>query len=171
MKTKFEIKSYLGSVLFTYECETLKEAVVEAVESGANLSGADLSRAYLSGANLSGANLRDVKNGALALLQTSIVPQEGPFYGWKKCRDNVIVKLAIGSNAKRSNAHSRKCRAEYVEVLEVFGAEVGISKHDGKTEYRKGQIVRCHTWYEDRWSECSGGIHFFLSRQEAEAYE
>ena len=76
----------------------------------------------------------------------------------------------IGEKARRSNASGRKCRAEYVEVLEVIGAEVGISQHDNKTEYRVGKIVRCDKWNEDRWTECSGGIHFFLTRIEAENY-
>jgi hypothetical protein len=191
VKIKFEIKSHLGNVLFTYEAETLREAVEQAVKSGAylgganlggaylgganlggaNLSGANLSGANLSGANLGGANLKDVKYGELPLIRTSIVPQVGQFIGWKKCRSNAIVKLMVGKNAKRSNAHGRKCRAEYVKVLDVIGAEFGLSLYDHKTEYRKGQIVRCDQWNEDRWTECGGGIHFYLTREEAEAHQ
>jgi hypothetical protein len=63
-----EIKNrFTGSVIYTSECENLRQAVIEALSkkadlygadlSGANLSGANLSRADLSGANLSGANL------------------------------------------------------------------------------------------------------------------
>lgn len=54
--------------------------------------------------------------------------------------------------------------------VEELLAEVGISTHDNKTEYRKGAIVRCHEWDDNRWNECSGGIHFFITRAEAEAY-
>ena len=57
MKTKFQIKSVFGNLLFEYECESLKEAVCEANLRGANLSGADLYGANLSEANLSEANL------------------------------------------------------------------------------------------------------------------
>ena len=131
----------------------------------ANLSGADLRNANLSGANLSGANLSDI-----ALAETSIVPEMGQFTGWKKCKNGVLVRLIIGKKAKRSNATGRKCRAEYVKVAEVIGAEVGISSRDGTTEYRVGQIVRCDKWEEDRWIECAGGIHFFLTRAEAQSY-
>ena len=81
------------------------------------------------------------------------------------------MKLLVGKKAKRSNATGRKCRAEYVKVLAVIGAEVGISKHDNKTEYRAGAIVQCDKWEEDRWVECGGGIHFFITRIEAENYE
>ena len=64
MKTKIEIKSRIGNLLFTYESEnaTIKVALLKAIESGvdlsvANLSGVDLSEANLSGVNLSRANL------------------------------------------------------------------------------------------------------------------
>jgi hypothetical protein len=157
--------------------------------SGANLSGADLSwanlsranlyRADLSWANLSGANLSEAnlsranlyraKEADLALAMTTHLP-EGPFIGWKKCMDGVIVKLRIPEKAKRSHGASRKCRAEFVTVLEVIGAEKGISIHDKKTEYTPGRTTRCDKWSEDRWETCGGGIHFFISRLEAEAF-
>ena len=133
--------------------------------SGANFSGADLSRANFSGANLSRAN--DIQ---YALAQSFILPETGPIWGWKKCKNDVLVKLVVGNTARRGHAAGRKCRAEHVKVLEVIGAEVGISQHDDKTEYRVGQVVRCDKWNEDRWTECGGGIHFFLTRIEAERY-
>jgi len=63
VKVKFEIKHWMtGALLFEFECETLKEAVCEAVKRGANLEGANLrganlEEAYLRGAYLEGANL------------------------------------------------------------------------------------------------------------------
>ena len=130
---------------------------------------AHLRNADLSYADLSYADLRGAKNiPEWAAARTSIVPGEGSFVGWKKCKNDVIVKLIIGKTAKRSNATGRKCRAERVKVLEVFGAEAGFSIYDRKTEYRKGAIVACDTWNEDRWAECGGGIHFYLTRIEAE---
>jgi len=65
MKTKIEIKSIFGHLLFTYEAENaiIKDAVEQAVKekvslSWSNLSSADLSSADLSSADLSSANLR-----------------------------------------------------------------------------------------------------------------
>ena len=152
--------------------------------SGANLSGAylcdaNLSGAYLIGANLScanlrdayliGANLRDAYGADLVIAMTHILP-DGDLVGWKKCRDGVIVKLRIPAEAKRSHAFGRKCRAEFADVLEVIGAEVGISSHDGETEYRVGQRVTPDS-FDDNWmEECSHGVHFFITRLEAEAY-
>ena len=140
--------------------------------SGANLSGADLYNADLSGANLHSADLSGVKNiSGIALAESSIVPESGQFTGWKKCRNGVLVRVVVGKKARRSNATGRKCRAEYVKVLEVVGAEVGISNHDNRTEYRVGKIVRCDKWNENRFVECGGGIHFFLTRIEAENFD
>ena len=135
--------------------------------SGANLSRADLFRADLSGAELSRADLSGALNSELANAQTSILP-EGNIVGWKQCRNGVIVKLLIGQKIRRSNATGRKCRAESAKVLRVFGANEGISIHDGKTVYRKGEIVTCDNWNENRFVECGGGIHFYLTRIEAE---
>ena len=132
--------------------------------SGADLSGADLSRAYLSRAYLSWA-----KNAEFAIASTRILP-DGDLIGWKKCRDNIIVKLRIPEAAKRSHAFGRKCRAEYADVIEVIGGEVGYAQHDGKTEYKTGQRVTPDKWCENWQDECSNGIHFYITRLEAEAH-
>jgi hypothetical protein len=136
---------------------------------GANLSGANLYGANLSRANLYGAKLPDGKNGKLALARTRILP-EGDLIGWKKCYSGVVVKLKIPAAAKRSHAFGRKCRAEFVEVLEVIGAEVGISNHNNSTVYRVGETVRPDSFDENWQDECSNGIHFFITREEAEDY-
>ena len=88
-----EIKSILGSVLFSGDFSSLAKCVEAAAGSradlsganlsganlygaylsGANLSGAYLYGAYLYGANLSGANLSGAKNAELAIAQTRIL--------------------------------------------------------------------------------------------------
>ena len=136
--------------------------------SGANLSDADLRDANLSGAYLSDAYLSDAYLSDIEKARMSIVPQEGSFVGWKKAGEH-IVKLLIPAESRRSNATGRKCRAEFVEVLDVDGADVAVtSQHGPRTEYRKGTTVHADKWDDDRWSECSHGIHFWLTREEAE---
>jgi len=155
---KFEIKHrYENTVLFSGEFGSLRLAVVASVKSRANLSGADLSEADLSGA----------KGVEKQPPQTVILP-EGDIIGWKKCADSVTVKLLIPSDAKRSNASGRKCRAEYAKVLDVIGAEKGISERGGV--YEKGALVKPDSWDAYWKNECSHGIHFFITREEAEAY-
>ncbi len=135
----------------------------------ADLTGAYIARAYLTGADLTGANLAGAKGSKLTIARTRILP-EGSLIGWKKCQGGVIVKLRIPEEAKRSHAFGRKCRAEYADVLEVIGVEVGISSHDSKAEYRAGERVTCDKWSDDWQEECAGGIHFYITREEAEAH-
>ena len=138
----------------------------------ANLYEANLSWADLRGANLYGANLRGAENiPSHVFAMTSILQDEGDIIGWKKCTDGVIIKLLIKNGVKRSNATGRKCRAEKAKVLDVIGVDKGISSYDGKTEYIKGKTVKCNNWDNDRWNECGGGIHFFITRYEAEDYQ
>jgi hypothetical protein len=136
----------------------------------ANLYRADLSGADLSGAVLYRADLSGAKNATLSLARTEIVPRTGEVFGWKKCRDNVLVEIRVPPDARRSNATGRKCRAEFVDVVQVVGAEYGVSQHDGVTRYNPQQRVACDRWEPNRLIECGGGIHFFLTREEAEAY-
>ncbi|MBN9601845.1 MAG: pentapeptide repeat-containing protein [Afipia felis] len=135
----------------------------------ADLRSADLYGANLYGANLRSADLRSAKNSDLAIATTRILP-EGDLIGWKKCQDGIIVKLRIPEAAKRSHAFGRKCRAEYVDVIEVIGAEEGISQHDGETKYIAGQRVTPDKFDENWVEECSSGIHFFITEAEARAY-
>ena len=134
---------------------------------GADLRGADLRGAYLQGAYLRGADLRGAKLTELQRARLSIVPESGAFDGYKKLLDDVVIKVRIPAKAKRSSApSSRKCRAEYVKVL----SGSGFGNYN-RTEYAKGKTVRADEWNdEDWWVECTHGIHFFLTKSEAEAY-
>jgi hypothetical protein len=181
---KFEIKSlWTWAVIFALETESMKLCVEAAVKSGADLRGADL-RGDLRGADLRDADLRDAdlrgdlrganlsgaKNADAAIAKTRILP-EGAIVGWKKAQGH-IVKLLIPAEAKRSHAFGRKCRAEFADVLEIDGAEVVYTNHHGpKTEYRVGQRVTPDKWDENWQEECSNGIHFFITRIEAEEWE
>jgi len=136
----------------------------------ANLTGANLRRANLTGANLEGANLEGANldganlDGAI-LPHFQIVPDQGAFIGWKKLKGGVIVKLQIPAKAKRtSSLIGRKCRAEYVKVL----SEGGVSSRGGK--YIKGEVYRPDGYDDDIRVECTKGVHFFITKREAEEY-
>ena len=146
---------------------------------GANLRGANLYGASLRGANLYGADLRGaILRGANALHQQHITPSTGTFVGWKKLQDDIIAKLMIPEDAQRLNAHgSRKCRASKVVVTAMCYSDgsvfdgVGIGRHDGVTRYVTGCEVTPDSFDPDRRVECSHGIHFFITREEAEEYQ
>ena len=135
-----------------------------------DLRSADLSSADLSSANLCGADLSSADLSALDAARLLSCPQTGAFTAWKKCEGGVIVELLIPAEARRSSATGRKCRAERAQVVNVFGAGVGYSMHATGVAYRKGETVECDQWDDNRWQECSGGIHFFITREEAEAF-
>ena len=169
---------------------------------GAKLRGADLSGAYLCGAELRYADLRDAdlrdvylcdadlrgadlsgaKLSELAVAQTSILPDEGDIIGWKKAYVDsmmpVIVKLLIPSDAQRSNATGRKCRASKARVLDLQDKQghslppntAAYSGHDTDFTYQKGETVSVENFDTDRWNECAPGIHFFITRIEAVEY-
>ena len=132
----------------------------------ADLSGADLSGADLSGADLSGANL----SGALGLARY-VICAEGAIRGYKKCLGGAVVTLEIPRGAARVNAYgSRKCRAEYAVVVDA-PASGAMSQHDSSFEYRVGATVRPREAFDpDPRVECASGIHFFITRAEAEEY-
>ncbi len=140
---------------------------------GANLQGANLRGANLQGANLQGADLQRAKNiPPLTAARLFVPPQEGAFIAFKALANGRLAKLLIPGEAKRSSATTRKCRGEFADILQIFdqaGNEYkeGVSKHDSSFLYRVGRRVQSHFWDEDRWNECSGGIHFFMTKEEA----
>lgn len=110
-------------------------------------------------------------------------PSEGSFIGWKKISNykenydgEYVVKLLIPEDAKRSSATSNKCRCNKAKVLEITnidnGSNVDIITNSLWTNcvYKVGEIVYPDSFDEDRWNECSNGIHFFIDKQEAINY-
>ena len=155
--------------------------------SGANLRGANLAIANLIGANLSGANLYWANLSGANLIGANInmpiaCPEEGSFIGFKKASDKnneieYIVKLKIPEDALRSSATTRKCRCSKAKVLSITNldgtdadTDVAYSSHDPSFIYKIGEIVEVADFDTDRWNECSTGIHFFFTRQEAVDY-
>ena len=148
----------------------------DAVLRGADLIGADLRDADLSGAVLRGADLRGAEYNERTAFFALACPEEGAFIGWKKVK-GYIVKLRIPEDAKRSSATSRKCRCSHAEVLEIQnrdGSKADIdsvtNEQHAETTYTVGETVYADSWDEDRWNECSHGIHFFITRDEAVNY-
>lgn len=142
--------------------------------SDANLYGIDLGGADLEGANLKGANLSRAElygTNMTGCTGLNFQIPEGDLIGWKKI-DNVLVKLRIPRTAKRTGTPvGRKCRAEFAVVLDVENEEKEvIGGYDSKFVYRKGEMVHPDSYDADWRRECTHGIHFFLTKDEAVAY-
>lgn len=92
----------------------------------------------------------------------------------------VIIELRIPKDAKRSSATTRKCRASKAEVLSITSIDgkkrykkaVAIRHGASKFVYEVGKTVVPNNGFEEnRWIECAAGIHHFITRDEAVAYE
>ena len=147
-----------------------------------NMEGADLSFADISGADLFGANLRDaniagVKHHPGTVFFSLQCPEKGAFIAYKKV-SNLIVELEVPADAMRSSATTRKCRCSKAKVLGFYNhdrnelpVEEVINYNYGYTIYHKGLMVYPDKWDDNRWNECSNGIHFFLTFEEAKNYK
>ena len=123
---------------------------------GANLRDADLRRADLWGANIDGCKFSPY----------AVCPEEGSFIAYKAVRGGVI-KIRIPAEAARiSVPTSRKCRAEYVKVIEGNGCGL----YDTGVVYKEGETVYADHFDTDIRKTCTHGIHFFMTREEAENY-
>ena len=175
------IKNIYGNTILDMDINTLSEADLSRANlrganlRGANLRGTNLREADLRGADLCGANLRGADiTDTISNYNTSYFalqcPEEGEFIGYKKCQ-NTIVKLLILSDALRSSATSRKCRCSKAKVLSIENGFTSIcSDIDSEFIYKIGEIVEVLNFDTDRWNECSTGIHFFITRDEALQY-
>ena len=139
----------------------------------ANLYGANLYGTNLYGANLREANLCEAKNIPFIPL---VCPERGSFTAFKKC-GSYIIELLIPQDAKRCSATTRKCRASYAKVVAITNMDGSQAEVDHVTnhayepiEYKIGEYVHPDSFDDDRWNECSHGIHFFINRQEAVEY-
>ena len=158
---------------------------------GANLFGANLRCANLFGANLRDANLSNADLSNADLCEASIdqmmwniytvfyplqCPESGSYIGYKKA-SGLVVELEIPADARRSSATSRKCRASKAKVLSITdingnpGGDQVRSNFDPNFVYAIGETVEVTDFDDNRWNECSTGIHHFITRAEAVIYE
>ena len=182
---KIQIKSIWGEVLFEYakDNNTLKDTLEEAVKQGANLYGANLYRANLYRANLNGANLNRANLDRANLDGATNIPfipfacpSDGAFIGWKKV-GNCLVILEIPEDARRCSCTSQKCRCDKAKVLGITNldtnesvSEIKNTSYSPAVTYVVGEMVYPDSFDENRWNECSHGIHFFINKQDAINY-
>ena len=152
----------------------LKDAnLKDANLKGAILEGADLNEADIDRANFDAAHLDGAQNIPYIPLAC---PSEGAFTAWKKVNNEYLVKIQIPEDARRSSATTRKCRCDKALVLDITSLD-GNEHYDevtntnyNKTIYKVGEMVYPDSFDENRWNECSNGIHFFINKEEAINY-
>ena len=153
----------------------------------ANLSNADLRRANLIDANLRGVDLRCVNLSDADLSDADYnnttsffalqCPEKGSFIGYKVAQ-GLIIELLITEDAQRSSATTRKCRCSKAKVICITHKDGSFadcdsveSDRDSRFIYKVGETVEVLDYDENRWNECSSGIHFFITREEAVKYD
>lgn len=109
-------------------------------------------------------------------------PSHGSFVAWKfaRLKDNhsniILVKLEIPEDAQRSSGTTNKCRASKAKVLEVEDLDGNklsddieiVSDFDPGFTYKVGDIIEPDIQFDNnRWNECSHGIHFFIDKRDA----
>ena len=143
----------------------------------ADLRGADLRGAYLRDADLRDADLGDADfRGAKEIPYVPLAcPSDGAFIGWKKVHGK-LVKLEIPEDALRCSCTSRKCRCSKAKVLSITDCDGShpldeiLNVKKTTLLYKVGEMVYPDSFDDDRWKECSHGIHFFINKQDAINY-
>jgi hypothetical protein len=142
---------------------------------------------FINDSSLDDSSARESNFDNVHLIRSSGVllkcPEEGSFIGFKKIflgNNSLLCKLEIPADAKRSSAFGRKCRCSKAKVLEIWGKDCdgdylvpisrGYSHHDYTFEYKVGETIYPDSFDDNRWDECSNGIHFFITKQEAIDY-
>jgi uncharacterized protein YjbI with pentapeptide repeats len=140
-----------------------------------NLKSANVCGANLFMARLSPGSMTDIVYNFYTIYFNLSCPERGSFIGYKKAGGR-IVELLILEDALRSSATTRKCRCNKAKVLSITDIDSSQnyesvhSDHDYNFIYEVGKIVEVPDFDKDRWAECSTGIHFFITRQEAIDY-
>ena len=139
----------------------------------ADLRYTDLRYANLRYANLYCANISEAKNIPFIPF---VCPDYGSFIAYKKAGE-YIVELEIPEDAKRLSATTRKCRCNKAKVLRILNKDRTVaditevaSNRDKEFIYKVGEIVSVNDFDDNRWNECSTGIHFFINFEEAVKY-
>lgn len=151
-----------------------------------SLVGTDFQASSLNEADISGANLFHAKleNADLTAIISDITtkffalhcPVKGAFLGYKKCYGHRIVQLLIPSEARRSSATTTCCRCDKAKVLSIKDMHTyknyneAVSYVDDHFIYRVGEWVEAENFNPNRWVDSTGGIHFWLTQNEAENY-
>ena len=169
---------------YLYSADLRDTNMVEADLRNASARDADLTNADLRFADLRGTDFDNAVLDDARYFIPSVCPKEGSFIAWKKAMISkfdscayVIIKLLIPEDALRSSGTSRKCRASKAVVLDIQMLDgtplenvTACSKYNFSFIYEIGKTVEPDSFDENRFNECSNGIHFFIDRSEAVEY-
>lgn len=190
----FTLSSFQNTVLDGADFEN--SSVENALFDGCSMKGADFKNARMVTASfrrcdMRGCNIEDATLFGAVLEHADLegiisnegtkwfrlhCPEKGAFLGYKKCVNDRMVQLLIPADAKRTSATLPSCRCSKAKVLTIKSFDFtknfdeAWSLVDENFVYKKGEWVEVKDFNEDRWQDSTTGIHFWMSRAEAEAY-
>ena len=132
--------------------------------SRANLTGADLTRANLIGANLTETILDEKEQCRKGIVLTE------PIVGYKKACGGKIITLELPIEAKVFSINGNKRRTNKANVIDMQGETELSSMYDNGFKYHVGDEIDIIDFNENYNVECAEGVHFFLTRKEAEFF-
>lgn len=182
-----EHADFKGSVLS--DCTFVDANLPFANFSYCHLHNVSFKNTYLGAADFRNAIIRSVNFESVITTENTVglelaCPEEGSFIGYKKCYsfninengeinlNNIhLVTLLIPEDAKRSSATTLKCRASKAKVIAISGGINEVcSSYNPEFFYQLGEIVEADSFDDNRWNECSNGIHFFMNKRIAYYY-
>ena len=190
----FELSSFENSVLngANFENSSVENALFDGCPlRGANFKNAvmvtasfrycDMRECNIEDANLYGAvleyaNLEGIISNEGTQWFRLHCPETGAVLGYKKCINDRMVQLLIPADAKRTSATLPSCRCSKAKVLTIKSFdykenfEEAWSLVDENFIYKKGEWVEVKDFNEDRWMDSTTGIHFWMTRKEAQDY-
>lgn len=137
--------------------------------SKTNLTKADLRGTDMSGADLSRADLFDTKLRESEEIRKGLILSK-PMTGYKKTREDVVIKVKIPRGAIVFSINNSKCRTDRAEIVDMGKYKVLHSCHDEDFTYRPGKRIVIKDFNLQYNVECAPGFHFFRTRKEAEKY-
>ena len=146
-----------------------------------NLRYTDLTNVDFSGADIFGANLEEAKMDGIKTDENTkhykmVCPETGAFLAWKTCFNTRLVRLLIPADARRTSSTLNTCRCDKAKVLavtdptETIKFDEAVSYVDGDFVYKVGEMAYAKGFNPDRWRDSTGGIHFFMTKEEALGY-
>lgn len=134
----------------------------------------------ITGAKLEYANFTCCDLSSAGLIGDLIEYRKGkvltePIIGYKKCLTDdklyTIVTLEIPRGAIVFSINGNSCRTNKVKVIDIAdGYKRAYSEHAEHFSYYIGDEINIYDFDLQYNNECSSGIHFFMTREEAEHY-
>ena len=169
--SKSTVRAYDKSTIWAYSSSTIwayDKSIVQAY-NGSTVEAYEFSTVYQKSINT---KITTINHFGAIIKQVFKVTKKMLVY--KKLRDNKIAILELVRGQIFQSEFYDKCRTDRAKVISIESIDgeekfdEGRSQHNSDFIYKVGETVSAE--YDECISECSYGIHFFLTRKKTERY-